>query len=585
MYTKLFGYASNIGIKSLAMSFLGIQDEFEFGMIALYEALNDYLLKKKNLVDCKLNKIYIVALDKEALVIFKDYLENGYDKNILELVFTDENESDSIIMPSEQKVLEKNQSRKDDEKFNSLDKEVEKRNETFCFMCNSTELLIIKSNIVNFKYLKECRESKIRLYGTNSSKKCVSCSIIYELAQIYFRHFDQNEKESIICLKCCVKTFVNSLKKLFCSCCLRDIQGKSNLNKFCSLHHTCDKCTNITLKFAPVSCYFCIFYEFYEKMSQNLNLASNSLSINHHKLNCARDFCHLDFNDNESQITKLAACGHAACKRQNSNNLCSFCSIFRIFEMMKNHHGINVDKIDYAKIENDIRKVRELENKRSFQSYYNNVQNELKTNQTKNHMVQEKNLTLTDENRNEKHEYLTDDEDKIDDKGDETDDQDDVIDENNDETDDNDYETDENDDEIDENDEEIDENDDEIDDSGKNNKIESVNQIKIFEKKSESKNYLEGGVMEIKHLDDNLPGFEDTNTIQLGFFLPNGIQKVRLLKYFMMAESQQIFIFLVRFFQFNWKEKNLECLEIKYILFLEFECKSSQRSYLEIYKN
>jgi hypothetical protein len=516
IYVNLFKYASNLGIESLAISFLGITDEFEFGMVALYEALNQLLLTEKG----KLTKIYIAALDREALIVFKDYLENGYDKTILELVYVDANENKSKIFASEQRNSEKMKNIKYEEKSSLLNQNVDVMVEKNCFMCNGREFLITKSNIINFTYLKECRDSKISLYGINSSKKCAPCQIIHELAQIYFCYFDQNDKEGIICLKCCIQNFVNSLKNLYCSSCLRDVQGKLNLNKFCSLHHVCDKCTNITLKFAPVNCFFCILYEFYEKFSLNLNLAPNNLSINHHKINCARDFCHLDFSENGSQITKLNACGHAACKKKDLNSLCSFCSTFKIFELMKKYYGININEIDYAKIEEDVIKARELTNKKSFQSHYGNVQNKLKVNQT--NTVQNKNLTLLNDNIDDKNDYLTDDDvdedddERNDDNDNETDDEsnNEIDDEKNNETDD-------------ESNNEIDDNNYETSNNRNENQNENFSKVKILEDNIASKNLLDGGVKEIRHLNENLPGYEDTNTIQVGFFLPNGIQKVR----------------------------------------------------------
>lgn len=503
IYVNLFKYASNLGIDSLAITFLGITDEFEFGMVALYEALNELLLREKG----KLTKIYLAALDREALVVFKDYLENGYDKSILELVYVDANENESKIFPSEQGNSGKMQNTEYEEKSSLLNNNVDVMVEKNCVMCNGRELLITKSNIINFTYLKECRDSKINLYGMNSSKKCAPCQIIHELAQIYFCHFDQNDRESIICLKCCIQNFVNSLKKLYCSSCLRDVQGKLNLNKFCSLHHVCDKCTNITLKFAPINCFFCILYEFYEKISVNLNLTPNNLSINHHKINCARDFCQLDFSENGSQITKLNACGHAACKKKDSNSLCSFCSTFKIFELMKKYYGIKTNEINYAKIEEDVRKTRDLTNKKSFQSHYENVQNKLKVNQT--NAVQNKNLTLLNDDRDDKNDYLTDDD--VDEDDEETGE------ENNNETDD------ESNNEID------DEMNNETDDES-NNEIDYTDyETSLNRNDTQYENFskIDGGVMEIKHLNENLPGYEDTNTIQVGFFLPNGVQKVR----------------------------------------------------------
>jgi hypothetical protein len=523
MYVELFDYASNIKVKSLAITFLGIQDEFEFGMIALYEALNNYL-RKKNFI--KLNKIFISALDKEALIVFKDYLDNGYDKSILDLVIKSvENKGDFIT--SQKQDFKEMFTKKDENRISIGSNE---NIETFCSNCKSRDHLINFSNIENQTFFKECRESKIRLYGVNSPKKCGPCSIINELVQIYFTHFDTNKLKTHICLKCCIQAFVNSLKNLYCSCCLRDVQGKLNVNKFCSLHLVCDKCFSMPLAFVPATCYFCKFYEFYEKLVEN-NLRTDKLTSNHDKLNCARDFCHLDFSEENIQVTKLAACGHGTCKKTNVIGICAYCSIFKILDMMKKHYRINVNKIDSLKIEEDLKKSRETINKQSFQSYYENLQNEFKDNLGKKLEL----ISDDEEEEDECKEVLTDDndDDNDDDNNDDNDnDNDDEIDyEDCDENDDEDGNQDDDEDGNQDYDEDGNQDDDEDgnqddDDDEEINRKENIPQIKMYERKNEWQNYVEGGTMEIKHLNESLSGF-DCNTIQIGFFVPNGIQKVK----------------------------------------------------------
>jgi hypothetical protein len=337
LYLKIFNYAGTaLKVESLAITFLGIRDEFEFSMVALYESLNDYLSKATKNKTNRLSTIYIVAFDKDALTTFKSYLSDGYDENIRELIFSDEvNDTESSL----------------------------------CQECNSNaKFLITKSQIENNNLFKECRASRIKLFGPNSNKKCPPCSVINNLAQTYF----QKATGNIVCLKCCVESFVKSLGDLHCSVCLSSLKASSRHqkknNKFCNSfehHQSCDKCANVPLKFAASNCYCCNFYEFCVKMLAN--------EEDHYKLNCGRDFCHLDKTD-DGTLLKLA-CGHAVCQlSQNSNNICSFCSISKCFDLMKT----KVTEIMYAAIEEELKISREAENSNLFHSYYEKVQNNIK---------------------------------------------------------------------------------------------------------------------------------------------------------------------------------------------------------------
>ena len=360
--------------------------------------------------------------------------------------------------------------------------------DTVCSLCRSKDQLITKGDIESNHFFTRCRQSTVKLYSIASPKKCGPCSFINELAQIFFKRFGLNMLT--VCLKCCMNTLVDDLKHLYCSSCLRgDSFSSKKTNIYCAQHKSCNKCASVPAKLAPVNCYFCIFFEFYAHLVE-VNMTTNDLAANHHKLNCAKDFCELNFDaEAASKIVRLA-CGHATCRISASNNLCSYCLISKILGLLKNKHNILTDEIMYAKIEDDVKKAIELQNKSSFNSYYDKVQTKL------NHI----------EKSNATEDLMTDDEDDSCDK-----DHDDAKSQN------------ETEDEVE--DEVDDEIEDEIEDEEEEETESSGQVAEIFTNDHSLEEAMEGGTILIRRLDEHLPGY-DCNTIQINIFISNGIQKV-----------------------------------------------------------
>ena len=202
-------------------------------------------------------------------------------------------------------------------------------------------------------------------------------------------------------------------------------------------------------------------------------MEGKSLVANHTKLNCCYDYCDLK-RRNSDEIIKLK-CGHRACfliKQQG--NVCGFCSIKKLLKEYKIMFRIQTNEYVRA--------------------------------------INEKPIDTT--NDGEYNELITDDEDE--DK-EEEDEQDDVNEEK----------------------EASRENEDDDKDVVDKVKIES-NQEPAFEAKQEVEiandfNLLgnfESAIIEKKVLDECLPGYEDETTIELRFYIPDGIQSVKLLDFY-----------------------------------------------------
>jgi hypothetical protein len=203
-YKEIFDTVSETEINNLSIMFLVLnENDFEFSLIALIEAINLYCetTQKKSF-----KKLTICSFDLNALKMFRDYLENGYEKSILN-------------------------------EFNS----------TQCFKCDTYKFILKQFEFHDYD--------------------CNFCEFIFQISQIYYKCLSQNENE-FICFKCAIKTILNQLQANQCTGCLNEIPV-NYLNQYCFRHKSCLNCAN-TSEICYVCLLMKFLSRFNELNNQNL---------------------------------------------------------------------------------------------------------------------------------------------------------------------------------------------------------------------------------------------------------------------------------------------------------------------------
>lgn len=474
-YKNIFEYANMLKLNSLAITFLDLNDELEYGMIALYNSLQNYVKSKATDPRFCLKQIYVALLTKDPLVSFKNYLINGYSDEVFNLMLeTDANGSyeeknlndsnglrDNYIYDSDgdDDIFDPSEFRNETEFLTALDKNNNNSKSNTCPTCSSKDYILNKNEISDNSFFKQCRKSKLK-DSPMSTKKCDICMIINEIVQISFQ---LNKNVSSICLKCAIEASIKRLEPTYCSSCLRENKNETNLNRYCSKHKECNKCNNLPVKLAVLNCYYCNLYEFYAKLTET---SSKDLIEKHQELNCCRDYCHIsntkEQKDEEPSFIRFL-CGHIACKANQSKNLCLFCSIHKTLDLIKKNNAIKINEIEYEKIEQEVGKEKQSSNKNAFNSYYENYQVRL----------------------NQGNEASAAYAEQFEEEG----------------------------------------------DSDEGEEIELIDASLTNDEDTSLDNYFTDKTLEIRLLDESLAGYEGVQTLVINVFIPDGFQTVNIIKF------------------------------------------------------
>ncbi len=284
IYTKIFNTVNEQKQTSLALTFVDLsRNDFELSLIGLCEALTSYtqISRYKSGQTRSFKKLIISSLDLNALHMLKDYLENGYDKTIL----------------------------------NELNKQQDQeQNQHICIKCKSSKLLLRDFNFHDFK--------------------CDMCELLFQASQVYFK-FLANSNDELVCFKCAIKLILNQIKMNHCSSCLRE-ESRSFVNQYCLRHTACSACIHETpSSLVSHHCYICSFVRLYSKFSK---LESEFLIDNHNRLKCCYDFCDLSLNAFKHE------CGHTS-KCDNHIQECQYCAIFKVLKLLAVKHGFELNEL------------------------------------------------------------------------------------------------------------------------------------------------------------------------------------------------------------------------------------------------
>lgn len=299
-YISIFKTADELGLNSLAVPFVILDNELDISLKALMEAIIKNTEFYQN-QQC-LKYIYLISEYDTILEKFSNLATNGLN---LEYIIFKASNNIKTIPKNSQIISVKNQN------YHILNKT--KNFEDFynvCDICSKKTLII--SNFLDDYFLKNC-----------SKVNCQICSIAIKIS-LLFRKMNSYEKFCIFC----VGNFIYQIKYSTCSSCLRSIdKTKCQRNKYCNKDLICLKCNNLPENVSK-NCYICEFFVFFE------NLEEKKLILDHDKMSCCYDYC--DLSTVEFEKIKKLSCGHTSCSKMIGNsNLCSICSVQRLLDHLR----------------------------------------------------------------------------------------------------------------------------------------------------------------------------------------------------------------------------------------------------------
>lgn len=357
-YTLILNKANEEKIDTLAITFLGADDEYDISMISLIEAIKLFLETTKRNISIK--KLIIASLDLAALIDFKGYLEKGYDKSIFEF-------NPDPIAPIIEKISHLSIRKQEIKKEENIEKEINKLDLTKrkaqpepakiistkvkCSICKKDESKYLISKILDQNEFDKC--------GLRTKKgTCEICILLNKLVQIAFKFYMNNnlikDKNFAFCDICSLNVILKSNIR-FCSSCLRPISNEDkNLNKSCSKDVVCKKCFGLPLNILPF-CFNCNLLSFIAELR-----TFDDFLMNHEKMLCSYDFCNLEILAYDERV-KLN-CGHVACSLVKKNsNTCSICSLKKLLAEYANKNEFKlIELAPMQRAQNKMLKIEDL---------------------------------------------------------------------------------------------------------------------------------------------------------------------------------------------------------------------------------
>jgi len=231
-YMVLFNYAVKMNWKSLALIPMGTMEELEMSLCALARSLNDFFTE-----DRAIKEVTICSIERDILEYLKTYFDNGIDQSVFNSLIGETNDDYAERMTNNKRpefndrtpensnqrqalypalnCVENNQNQDNipinQNKINNrqeIDQQLEvpkfKSNKSdstssdICFKCKSSDSNRFLDVFLNLSYLKTCKN--------NGTRKCESCLILFDVAQIIDQHFErlQNKRVQKFCLRCSI---------------------------------------------------------------------------------------------------------------------------------------------------------------------------------------------------------------------------------------------------------------------------------------------------------------------------------------------------------------------------------------------